>query len=183
MRVECDETCRAVADHRIIGLGRCHPCRDPDILRAELGRHIDPRFGRRDRLRADRCIGGGDIAIIDQEGQQGYPRPIEPFAQAREVGVIGLRQVEVAEVEVGEALLAHRVRQVEEIEVTLAEGRSPEQLRTLMSTLTYAAVDALGAPLESIRVVLREVPTTHWAAGDVTIAERRATGTPELPSP
>lgn len=69
------------------------------------------------------------------------------------------------------------------IEVTLAEGRSPEQLRTLMSKLTYAAVDALGAPLESIRVVLREVPTTHWAAGDVTIAERRATGVPEATSP
>ena len=36
------------------------------------------------------------------------------------------------------------------------------------------AVEAVGAPRESIRVVLREVPPTHWAAGDVTIAERHA---------
>lgn len=60
------------------------------------------------------------------------------------------------------------------IDVTLAEGRSPEQLRTLITKLTDAAVEAVGAPRESIRVVLREVPLTHWAAGDVTIAERRA---------
>lgn len=61
------------------------------------------------------------------------------------------------------------------IDVTLAEGRSPEQLRTLITKLTDAAVEAVGAPRESIRVVLREVPLTHWAAGDVTIAERRGT--------
>ena len=60
------------------------------------------------------------------------------------------------------------------IDVTLAEGRSPEQLRTLITKLTDATVEAVGAPRESIRVVLREVPLTHWAAGDVTIAERRA---------
>lgn len=60
------------------------------------------------------------------------------------------------------------------VEVTLIEGRTPEQLRTLISRLTGAVVDAVDAPKESVRVVLREVPTTHWAAGDVTVAERRA---------
>ncbi|TDC68052.1 4-oxalocrotonate tautomerase family protein [Actinomadura sp. GC306] len=58
------------------------------------------------------------------------------------------------------------------IEVSLVEGRSPEQLRTLISRLTDAAEDALGAPRASIRVILREVPAAHWAAGDVTIEER-----------
>ena len=60
------------------------------------------------------------------------------------------------------------------IQVTLVEGRSPEQLRTLISKLTSAVTDAIGAPKEAIRVVLNEVPDTHWAAGDVTIAERNA---------
>jgi 4-oxalocrotonate tautomerase len=66
------------------------------------------------------------------------------------------------------------------IEVTLVEGRTPEQLRALISGLTRAACDAVGAPVDSIRVVVREVPATHWAAGDVTIAERksRKEGTP-----
>jgi 4-oxalocrotonate tautomerase len=60
------------------------------------------------------------------------------------------------------------------VEVTLVEGRSPEQLRALISRLTAAVVESVGAPKENVRVVLREVPAAHWAAGDVTIAERRA---------
>jgi 4-oxalocrotonate tautomerase len=60
------------------------------------------------------------------------------------------------------------------IEVTLVEGRSAEQLRALISGLTRVAVEAVDAPVDSVRVVIREVPATHWAAGDVTIAERRA---------
>jgi 4-oxalocrotonate tautomerase len=60
------------------------------------------------------------------------------------------------------------------IEVTLVEGRTPEQLRALISALTTAACDTVGAPKESVRVVVREVRATHWAAGDVTIAERRS---------
>lgn len=59
------------------------------------------------------------------------------------------------------------------IDVTLTEGRKPEQLRALVSKLTRAAVEAVGAPQESVRVILREVPATHFAAGDVTIEERR----------
>ncbi len=60
------------------------------------------------------------------------------------------------------------------IDVTIAQGRTPEQIRALMHELTEAAHRATGAPLPNIRVVVREVPTTHWAAGDVTIAERQA---------
>ena len=60
------------------------------------------------------------------------------------------------------------------IEVTMVEGRTPEQVRTLITGLTEAAVATVDAPRETVRVVVREVPPTHWAAGDVTIAERRA---------
>jgi 4-oxalocrotonate tautomerase len=67
------------------------------------------------------------------------------------------------------------------IEVTLVEGRSAEQLRALISGLTRAAVEAVDAAVETVRVVVREVPATHWAAGDVTIAERRASD-PSTPS-
>ena len=60
------------------------------------------------------------------------------------------------------------------IEVTLVEGREPDRLRDLITRLTDAAVETIDAPRESVRVILREVPPTHFAAGDVTIAERRA---------
>jgi 4-oxalocrotonate tautomerase len=69
------------------------------------------------------------------------------------------------------------------IEVTMVEGRTPEQVRALISALTRAAVETIDAPLENVRVVVREVPTTHWAAGDLTIAERQASTSTETPSP
>jgi len=59
------------------------------------------------------------------------------------------------------------------VEVTLVEGRAPEQIRALIEALTTAAQTSINAPRESVRVVVREVPATHWAAGGETIAERR----------
>jgi 4-oxalocrotonate tautomerase len=59
------------------------------------------------------------------------------------------------------------------IEVNLTAGRSPEQLRTLITRLTDAAQDAIGSERDTIRVIIREVPRTHYAAGDVTVAESR----------
>ena len=61
------------------------------------------------------------------------------------------------------------------IEVTLAEGRSPEKLRALISKLTEAVVETGVAKKDAVRVILREVPKSHWAAGDETLAERAAT--------
>ncbi|MFE0025030.1 2-hydroxymuconate tautomerase [Amycolatopsis sp. NPDC059021] len=60
------------------------------------------------------------------------------------------------------------------IDVSLGTGRSPEQIRALIHELTEAAHRAVGAPLANIRVVIREVAPAHWAAGDVTVAERQA---------
>jgi 4-oxalocrotonate tautomerase len=60
------------------------------------------------------------------------------------------------------------------IDVTLIEGRSPEKLRALIRALHEAVVTTLDADPAGVRVVLREVPATHWAAGNQTIAERRA---------
>jgi len=58
------------------------------------------------------------------------------------------------------------------VEVTLVQGRTPQQLRALLHELHGAVVRSIGAPAENVRIVIREVPATHWAAGDVTIAER-----------
>lgn len=70
------------------------------------------------------------------------------------------------------------------VEVTLAQGRSPQTVRTMISRLTDALVESGVAPRENIRVVVREVPPEHFAAGDVTIAERNAAQSQaEAPSP
>ncbi|RSZ30814.1 4-oxalocrotonate tautomerase [Variovorax beijingensis] len=53
------------------------------------------------------------------------------------------------------------------IQVTMIEGRSADTKTALICSLTDAAVDATGAPRESIRVILQEVPGAHWGVGGV----------------
>ena len=64
------------------------------------------------------------------------------------------------------------------VECTLTTGRTPEQIRSLISALTSAVVEVGVAPKEAVRVIVREVPTEHFAAGDVTLAERRVAAAP-----
>lgn len=61
------------------------------------------------------------------------------------------------------------------VEITLTQGRSPETIRTMISKVTAAVADAGVAPVANVRVIVREIPAEHFAAGDVTIAERLAT--------
>jgi 4-oxalocrotonate tautomerase len=44
------------------------------------------------------------------------------------------------------------------VEVTLTQGRSPTQLRSLIHELHEAVVRAVEAPSSSVRVIVREVP-------------------------
>ena len=53
------------------------------------------------------------------------------------------------------------------IQVTMIEGRSTDMKTELIRRLTEAAVEATGAPRESIRVILQEVPGAHWGVGGV----------------
>jgi 4-oxalocrotonate tautomerase len=59
------------------------------------------------------------------------------------------------------------------VEITLIEGRSPEMLRALIRAVTSAVQESLHVPRETIRVIIREVPATHWAIGGETMEERR----------
>jgi 4-oxalocrotonate tautomerase len=58
------------------------------------------------------------------------------------------------------------------VSVSLASGRTPDEVRALISALTEAVVDSIGADKQSVRVLVTEVSPTHWAAGDITLAER-----------
>jgi 4-oxalocrotonate tautomerase len=53
------------------------------------------------------------------------------------------------------------------VEVTLIEGRTKDQKRALLVSLTDAVEQSIGAPRDTIRVILREVPAAHWAVGGV----------------
>ena len=53
------------------------------------------------------------------------------------------------------------------IQVTLIKGRSAEAKTALIRGLTDAAIKAIDAPRESVRVILQEVPPSHWGVGGV----------------
>ncbi|SFN60322.1 tautomerase family protein [Mycetocola miduiensis] len=57
------------------------------------------------------------------------------------------------------------------VEINVAEGRSEEQLRDLMGRV-HDAIEEWGAPGQSIRVLVREVPPARWLSGGVTLAEK-----------
>ena len=51
------------------------------------------------------------------------------------------------------------------VQVMLIEGRSAEVKRELIAELTDAVVRVPGAPIDSVRVILNEVPAPHWGVG------------------
>ena len=67
------------------------------------------------------------------------------------------------------------------IEVTLAEGRAPEQIRTMIHEVHQAVLRTANTRTEHIRVVVREVPRSHWATADLTLAEMDAQATTTSP--
>lgn len=58
------------------------------------------------------------------------------------------------------------------IDVSIAEGRTEEELRAFVAALHNAAEQTVGAVPENTTVIVREVPKRHWSKANVTIAER-----------
>jgi 4-oxalocrotonate tautomerase len=59
------------------------------------------------------------------------------------------------------------------IQVNMMEGRSEAQKRDLIAKMTDAVVAALGAPRESVRIMINEMKPEHFAVGGVSFAERK----------
>ena len=53
------------------------------------------------------------------------------------------------------------------VEVTLIEGRSKEQKRARVKEVTDAVVSSIGAPIEAVRVIVREIPPENFAVGGI----------------
>jgi 4-oxalocrotonate tautomerase len=59
------------------------------------------------------------------------------------------------------------------LQVSLLEGRSPGLREELIAELTETVVRVLDSPRETVRVILNEVPSTHWGAGGVSKHRQR----------
>ncbi|MEH7417585.1 4-oxalocrotonate tautomerase [Neobacillus drentensis] len=58
------------------------------------------------------------------------------------------------------------------INVQIMEGRPPEKVTELIQNLTSTVQETLSAPKESIRVIVTEVPKTHWGIAGIPASER-----------
>lgn len=58
------------------------------------------------------------------------------------------------------------------IDISIAAGRTPEQLRALIDGVHRVAENTVGAAPGNITVIVREVEHEHWARANTTIAER-----------
>ena len=59
------------------------------------------------------------------------------------------------------------------IEVHLLEGRTDEQKKALLASVTTAVHESIGAPLESIRVWVQEFSPKEYMVAGVLAADRK----------
>lgn len=50
-------------------------------------------------------------------------------------------------------------------QIQIMEGRSDEQKRAVIEKVTAALVEAVGVPIDNVRVIITEVPKAHWGIG------------------
>ncbi|WP_373863292.1 4-oxalocrotonate tautomerase [Brevibacillus centrosporus] len=59
------------------------------------------------------------------------------------------------------------------IQIQIMEGRSPEKVKSLIQRVTETVAEELDSPKERIRVLVTEVPKTHWGIGGVPASDRQ----------
>ncbi|MEN9879591.1 MAG: hypothetical protein RIQ55_237 [Pseudomonadota bacterium] len=52
--------------------------------------------------------------------------------------------------------------------INIMEGRTDDQKRAVIEKVTQALVEALGSPVENVRVLIQEVPKTQWGIAGKT---------------
>jgi 4-oxalocrotonate tautomerase len=57
------------------------------------------------------------------------------------------------------------------VDITLIEGRSDEAKARLLQKVADAIHEAIDAPKEAIRIIIREVPAQHFSVGGVAKAK------------
>ena len=55
-------------------------------------------------------------------------------------------------------------------QISIMEGRTEEQKARMIREVTEALCHSLGVPRESVRVLVQDVPKSHWGIGGETAA-------------
>jgi 4-oxalocrotonate tautomerase len=64
------------------------------------------------------------------------------------------------------------------VTINILEGRTKEQKTNLIKNVSSAVMETLGAPPESVRVIINEMPFDHYGIAGLPVLEYRA-GRPE----
>lgn len=57
-------------------------------------------------------------------------------------------------------------------QIYMLEGRTEEQKRAVIEKVSAALVEAVGAPIENIRVWIHEMPKENWGIAGVTAKDK-----------
>ena len=61
-----------------------------------------------------------------------------------------------------------------DVHITWLEGRTVDQKRRVAQRITQVLMEEAGAKSESTHIVFVDVPTTNFASGGVTVADKKA---------
>ncbi|MBB6444269.1 2-hydroxymuconate tautomerase [Bacillus benzoevorans] len=59
------------------------------------------------------------------------------------------------------------------IQINILEGRTPEKKERLIREVSDLVSEVLEAPIESVRVMINEMPPEHWGIAGDSVKKRR----------
>ncbi|HLS67153.1 MAG TPA: 4-oxalocrotonate tautomerase [Pseudogracilibacillus sp.] len=59
------------------------------------------------------------------------------------------------------------------VQITIMEGRSDEKKERMIKEVSEAVSNSLDAPMENIRVLINEIPSSHWGIAGQSVAKGR----------
>lgn len=57
------------------------------------------------------------------------------------------------------------------VNIQILEGRPPEKIKQLIQNVTETISQTMDAPKENIRVIVQEIPKTHWGIAGTPVSD------------
>ncbi|HTH97372.1 MAG TPA: tautomerase family protein [Stellaceae bacterium] len=57
------------------------------------------------------------------------------------------------------------------VQITMIEGREDAAIQNCMKRIAHTIHETLGAPIETVRIIVNQVPSKQWMVGDRTREE------------
>ncbi|MBA4493561.1 4-oxalocrotonate tautomerase [Paenactinomyces guangxiensis] len=58
------------------------------------------------------------------------------------------------------------------VNIQILQGRPEEKVKEVISNVTEVICTTLDVPEETVRVLVSEVPTTHWGIGGTPVSDK-----------